>query len=113
MLQQVEWSDEAEPFVGHATILRPPAYFESKCQLEFVEAVDGLDRYKGALLLKDNSIKVALKRYRLAPPGTTNICLSQEYQDIGVITALVAEIVADLGLQQHDLMWQRKDSPDA
>ncbi len=113
MLRQIEWSSETDAFVGHATLARPPEFFERERGIAFTDSVDGLYHYRGALLLKDDEIKVALKQYRNVNPLWTLVYLSESYREVDEITKLVAEIVAKLGLDERDIVWQRKDSPEA
>jgi hypothetical protein len=113
MMRQIGWSPSTEHFIPQAVLRRSPAFFEKELKLSFTDTYDGLDYFKGALLLKDGMTPVVLKQYRAADPGTITIYLSPDCQDLDYITRTVAEIVSDLGLQGGDVIWERKHNPEA
>ena len=113
MMRQINWSSSTEPFIGHAILAKPISFFEEKRGITFTDANDGLDYYRGALFLKDGLTPVALKQYRGANQEWTTIYLSPDCQDLNYITGMIASVVADLELDSTDIVWQRKDNPEA
>ncbi len=113
MIRQHSWNPLTEHFVPQAAIRHPPSFFESQKGITFTEDVDGLYYYKAAYLLKDDLIPFLLKQYRNDSRGETTIYLNPDIQDVNEISRITADIVSDLGLREDDVVWQRKDTPNA
>jgi hypothetical protein len=112
-IRHVSWSPYTEHFIPQAVLAKPPSFFEKERNISFVDGEDGLDLFRGALLLKDGVTPIVLKQYRGKPQNQTTIYLSPDCQDLGYISRTIEEVVADLGLAETDIVWQRKDDPSA
>lgn len=110
MMRQIEWSKRTEAFVIQAAIRKPPSFFEREQGIAFTETEDGLDLYRAALFLKDETIPVMLKQYRGNNRNETGLYLAPDCEDLDEITRLITNVITDLGLTSADVVWQRKDS---
>ena len=113
MIEQIDWERLNTDMVGQAVIGSPPSFFEEQRGIRFTEGSDGLDYFKGALFLLNGETQFALKQYRGNEKSTTTIYLDFRERDLEAITRMVAQISTDLGLTSSDIIWQRKDNPDA
>lgn len=115
MIEQIDWSLLTEHFIPQAVLGRPPTFFEGERGIVFLSGVDSFDYYKAALLSIDSAreIPIVLKQYRGARSETTTIYLNPSFNDVDRITELITNIVSDLGLSSADILWQRKDDPEA
>lgn len=115
MIEQIDWSLLTEHFIPQAVLGKAPTFFERERGIVFVSGVDGFDYYKAALLSIDSAreIPIVLKQYRGAEPESTTIYLSPSFNDVDRITDLIANIISDLNLSSADILWQRKDDPEA
>lgn len=113
MIEQLEWNEHVVHMLPQAVINKPPSYFEAKFGTRFVDDLDGLDYYTAAILMLNGKQIFQLKRHRGNEPGTTNIYLPPELHDVESITSVISDIVMAFGLENEDIIWQRKDDPDA
>jgi hypothetical protein len=113
MIQQMDLRTFESDLLPQAVLGRAPEYFEKRLGIKFLEDYDDLDYYKGVLLSLDDSTIFALKQYRGNDPKTTIVYLKSDQRDIDQITKIVGIIVNELGLQSDDIIWQRRDNPEA
>lgn len=113
MIRQLDWEPATEHFIPQAVLSKTPSFFEAERRITFTSSYDNLDYFKAALLTIGGGLRFLLKQYSGARPGTTTIYLSPENQDIEYITSTVHEIVTNLGLTKRDVLWERKDNPEA
>lgn len=115
MIEQVDWSLLTEHFVPQAVLSKSVDFFEKEKGISFVSACDNLGDYKAALLFMDSAkgVAIVLKQYRGGTPNSTVIYLDPSLDDVGKITKLVADIVESLGFESADILWQRRDNPEA
>jgi hypothetical protein len=113
MIEQADWSLLTEHFVPQAVLGKPPSYFEREKGITFTQAWDGLDYYKAALLVGSTPTPIVLKQYRGNDPNHTTIYLNPDITDLTKITAIIADVVSGLALSDSDVLWQRKDNPEA
>jgi hypothetical protein len=112
MIKQFDWDSLSVDLIPQAVLKYPPAYFEKRLGFTFKDIVDGLGDFRGVLLSLDE-LTFALKRYRGHKEGTTTLYLSRDFTDVESITQAIGIIVKGLGLNVNDIVWQRKDTPDA
>ena len=113
MVRQVDWDPATEHFVPHAVLGRPPAWFETEKGITFTEGLDGLDYYKAALFLMDDGTRFILRQYPRNDQRNTTIALEPFVHGLDWITKVVDEIVLAFDLTAADIVWQRKDNPEA
>jgi hypothetical protein len=113
MLKQIDFNLLDVDMLPQATINREPLYFKVQHGIEFCDSYDDLDYFTAALLLLDQELLFALKRYRGNPKGVTSIYLPTNYRKLDQISEAVKSIMDALHLKDEDLFWHRKDTPDA
>ena len=113
MIHQRDWKTFHDDLLPQAVLGKTPEYFEKSLGIRFLEDYDDLDYYKGVLLSLDDSTTFALKQYRGNDPKTTTIYLMSDQRDVDQITTIIGKIVDELALQRDDIIWQRKDNPEA
>ena len=113
MFRQLDWEPATEHFIPQAVLNKTPSFFEAERRITFTSSYDNLDYFKAALLAVGSGTRFLLKQYRGARPSTTTIYLSPENQGIEYITRTVHEIVSSLDLTDSDVLWERKDNPEA
>jgi hypothetical protein len=113
MVRQIDWNPATEHFVPHAVVSRSPSWFEAEKGILFTEGLDGLDYYRAALCSMDDGTPFMLRQYYRNDPTNTTITFEPFIHGLDWITKAVEEIVFAFGLTASDVVWQRKDNPEA
>jgi len=100
-------------FVPQAILRVGISYFSVERGFDVQRSADDLDEYEGVAFFDEALGKpVALRHYAGHPQDTVTIYLPYEVEDVGVITKTVHRLIDTFGLNDGDIVWERKDNPE-
>jgi len=105
-IQQAVQFEEIIPENIVAMIRQEPSEISELSELEFKESYDDLDYLTFAILSLPSNNKVALVRHQHPPKAGTEICVSQNQQNVAKV---IEETLNQINLTSDDLTWVHPD----